>query len=352
MKLTPFVLCVAAMCSCGPNTAFLSSPVDAELEDDTASTSSELVSNSAAVWFPIKEGNTWTLQAPSGESRTVTFGDVIGGVGYLGGLDRWLGTFSSAPNSLYSWSEDTETWEPFIRFGYAVTTWSWGHGACNAYTVKRAAGSGPLTTPAGTFSDVRTIAFERKPSPTARCLPPAFTALTFAPHVGLIAIETYDAKFLLTSAKVNGKPIPSPTGIKGSLRFDKSTYVNQPNTIRCITTPCPSNEVTAIAKATYTVTNAGPNSVTFQFNTGCQFDIALVDSAGKTVRSLSDDRACTQALTNFTLTKGQSKVFSAQLPLANDDGQLLGDFTAKAKLLPRNASPNAAAVTSFTVKAD
>lgn len=349
MKLTPLALGVAVICSCGPNSAFISSPVDTELENETASTNSELVSNQAGVWFPIHDGNTWTLQAPTGETRTVTFSDVSGGVGYLSGFDRWLGAFSTAPNSLYSWSEDTETWEPFIRFGYAVSTWNWGHGACNAYTVKRAPASGPVITPAGTFSGVRTIAFERKPSPTARCLPPAFTTLTFAPGVGLIAFETYDAKFLLTSATVNGKPIPAPSAIKSTLRLDKSTYVNKPNTIVCITTPCPSNEVTAIAKATYTVTNSGTNSVNFQFNTGCQFDLSLVDSGGKTVRSLSDNRACTQALTSFTLAKGQSKVFSAQLPLASADGQLFGAFTAKAMLLPRNASPNAAAATSFTV---
>ncbi|MBX7113678.1 MAG: hypothetical protein K1X64_05030 [Myxococcaceae bacterium] len=345
MKSLLLSFCAVALFACGT----ISAPTDAELENDTASNESALATHRANVWFPMQENNTWTLQAPWGETRTITLRDVNNGVGYLTGLDRWVGIFSSAPNSLYLLDENTDTWNAFIRFGYAVTPWTWGQGACNAYTVRRAPNAGPVVTPAGTFSDTRTIEFERLPSPTARCLPPLFTALTFAPHVGLVAIDNDDGRFLLTSATVNGKSYPVSTGIKATLRLDKTIYFNQPNTIRCVTTPCPTNEVTAVAKATYTVTNQGPGSQTFHFNTGCQFDVAIFDTTGNTVKSLSQLRFCTQALTAFTLAKGQSKTFTDTLSLDGPEGQLFGNFTATAKLLARNNADWADATTRFTV---
>ena len=173
MKTRLLALTSAVLFACGPNAATLDSSVQAETEGDTASTSGELTSNRADLWFPMAEGNTWTLALPTGEVRTVGFSGVYQGVGYLDGLikeGRWMGTSNSAANSFYSWTEATNTWETFIRFGYAVTPWNWGEGACNAYTVKRSATNLTVTTPAGTFTGARTIAFERKPSPTARCL--------------------------------------------------------------------------------------------------------------------------------------------------------------------------------------
>ncbi len=352
MKTSFFVVTAAcALWACGPNTASIGTSSQMEGESEIGSTTGELVSNSAALWFPMHEGNTWTLTSPSGVVRTVTYEGVYEGVGHLSGLmldGRWMGTGSSAPNSLYSWNENDNTWSAFLRFGYAVTPWSWGVGACNAYTVKRSATNKTITTPAGTFSGTRTIAFDRLPSPTARCMPPAFTELTFAPGVGVIAIDTYDGKFLLKSAKVNGKLFPAATGIKGSLRLDKSVYINKPNTIACITTPCPSNEVTAVAKATYTVTNTGTRAEIFTFNS-CLYDMQLVDENGKTVYTLLSARLCLQALTTFTLSPGQSKVFTDELTLANGD-QLFGNFTAKAFLTTSNGAPRAESAASFIVK--
>ncbi len=327
--------------------------MESEAESEVGSTSSELVSNRSDTWFPMHEGNTWALESASGEVRSITYEGVNEGIGHLTGLmveGRWLGTASSTPNSLYSWNEVTNSWETFIRFGYAVTPWIWGDGACSTYKVKRSATNITVTTPAGTFSGARRILFELKPLPNVRCAAPAFTELTFAPNVGLIAIDTHAGKFLLTSAKVNGKAFPS-NQIKGSLRLDKSTYINSPNTIACITTPCPSNEVTTTAKATYTVTNNGSASQTFEFNSGCQFDLQLVDDKGEMVRSLSEVRFCTLALTRFTLAAGQSKVFTAQIPLSNRVGeQLFGNFTAKAMLSPRNGASSAESAASFIVQ--
>lgn len=352
MKTALLTIAAFALAACGPSTASINSTMEGESE--IATSTDELVSNKSDVWFPMQEGNTWSLESPTGETRKVTFEGVYDGIGYLDGLitnGRWMGTASSAPNSLYSWTEDTNTWEPFIRFGYAVTPWNWGVGACNAYKVKRSATDKTITTPAGTFSGTRTIAFERKPSPTARCMPPAFTELTFAPGVGLIAIDTYDGKFLLKSASVNGKAFPAATGIKGSLKLDKATYVNKPNTIACITTPCPGNDVTAVAKATFTVTNNGTKSEVFRFNSGCQYAMSLVDDQGKIVNSLLAARLCIAALTTFTLAPGQSKVFVEEIPLTNNGGeQLFGNFTAKAFLTPNNGASSAESDASFIVK--
>ncbi len=357
MKTALPMFAAAVLFACAPTTASIDSPMEAELENDIATSSDELVSsNKSEVWFPMQEGNTWEFErAAIGDKRTVTYEGVYEGIGFLNGLTlnegRWMGTTKSSPNSLYSWTESTNTWEAFLRFGYAVTPWSWGEGACNAYKVKRSATNVTLTTPAGTFTGARSIVFDRKPSPTARCQPPAFTELTFAPGVGLIAIDTYDGKFLLKSAKVNGVAVPAVTGVKGVLKLDKATYVNQPNTIYCITTPCPGNDVTAVAKATYTVTNSGTKSEVFQFNSGCQFDLKLVDSAGKVARSLSENRFCTLSLTSVTLAPGQSKVYTADVTLSTRGGeQLFGDYTAQAYLVATNAAPTADAKVSFVVK--
>lgn len=350
----PWFAAVAVLAACGPNTVAPNDTMEAEA-DERATTTGELSQpDRADHWFPMAEGNSWSFQAPSGDVRKVSYEGVYQGIGYLSGLitnDRWMGTSSSAPNTLYSWNENDDTWSPFIRFGYAVTPWNWGVGACNEYKVKRSATGITVTTPAGTFSDARTISFERKPSPTARCMMPAFTALTFAPKVGLIAIQTDVEKFVLTNAKVGGKLYPAVGGIKGTLKLDKATYVNKPNTIACITTPCPGNDVTATAKATFTVTNDGTQSETWQFRSGCQFDLALVSESGKTVRTLSENRFCTLSLTSVTLAPGQSKTYTADLPLSTRTGeQLFGNFTAKANLIPSNATFNAASAASFVVK--
>lgn len=352
MKTALLAVTSVALFACGPNTASIDSPMAAESED-IASTSDALVSNRADVWFPMQEGNTWQLESATGQSRKVTFAGVHDGIGYLDGLmldGRWMGTAASAPNSVYAWNESANSWGTFLRFGYAVTPWSFGEGACNAYTVKRSATDVTITTPAGTFTGARTLAFERKPSPTARCQPPAFTELTFAAGVGLIAVGTYDGTLFLKSANVNGKAYPAASGVKGTLKLDKVVYVNKPNTIACITTPCPSNDVTATAKATYTVTNTGTKSVTFEFTSGCQFDMKLVDATGAIVYSMLADRLCSASLTQFTLAAGQSKVFTNDLLLSAGGYQLFGDFTAKAMLSAFSGPSTLESAASFTVK--
>ncbi len=316
----------------------------------------ELASSKVSSWFPMAEGNTWTLQTASGATRTVSYSDVEGGVAWLDGMvpdGRWAGIATGSPNTLYTWN-DNGYWEAFIRFGYAKLQWQWGSGACGTFTAKRSATGRKVVTPAGTFTDTRSIEFTLKPSPTARCAAPSFSEFTFAANVGLVQIKTPAGEvFNLTSAKVGTKTWPQTSGggLIAKLSTDKASYSSTGNTIVCITTPCPGNEIPATAKLTYTITNAGTTSKTWQFSSGCQTNTQLFDSKGAVVKSLEIARLCIQALTSFTLAPGQSKTFTEELQLTGDNGQLLdGDYTAKMYLQPMNNAPAMEATAKFNVR--
>src|SRR4051812_39714010 len=99
-KLLP-ALTVAVLFSCGPSADLSSAPMEGEApESDIATSNSELVSNRTDFWFPMQEGNSWTLAKPTGEIRKVTFEGVYDGIGYMDGLindGRWMGTSKTAP---------------------------------------------------------------------------------------------------------------------------------------------------------------------------------------------------------------------------------------------------------------
>jgi hypothetical protein len=347
------------LAACGDADAEVGSSEQFAAEEEVASTGDALLSNSARVWLPMHEGNTWTFTSASGATKTVTFSDVEDGIGWLDGLSRsgeWTGLASSAPNTLYAWNSDLWQWEPLYRFGYAVTPWNIGAG-CDKFTLKRTATDVTAVVPAGTFTGARTIGYTHKPPPNARCMVPVLSSVTFAPNVGPVMLMTGSGeKFTLKTAKVNGKTYPvGPAGgqVTSRLTFDRTSYTNKSNTIVCITTPCPGNAETATASFTYTVTNGTADTKTWQFNSGCQYDLSLTDSAGKVVRTLSETRACTLALTSVTLAPGQSKTFTGSVELATADGtQLQGSFVGRAYLIPRQgtvALPVAPASASFSV---
>jgi len=179
--------------------------------------------------------------------------------------------------------------------------------------------------------------------------------VTFASNVGLVSFKTgRGERFNLASAKVNGVsfPVAAPSAnVDAKVVLDKASYTSFPNTIQCITTPCPSNAQTAEANVEFQLKNLGSDSQTWQFSTGCQFDVELVSMTGRVVRRLSDGRACSFSLTSLTLGAGQSKVFSAKMPLLDKDGlQLSGTYTVRAKLIPSsNASTAPSATGSFDV---
>lgn len=351
---TSVLLLVASfgLSACGDadSTAEIGNGAEFAAEEEVASTGDALLSSAASVWLPMQQGNTWTFTGETGATKTISFDDVGGGIAWLDGMSReaqWVGVASSAPNTLYSWNGSLAKWEPFYRFGYAVTSWKIGSG-CDAFTLKRTATDATVTVPAGAFTGARTIGYQHNPPITARCIVPVLSSVTFAPGVGPIAFSSGGGeKFTLTSARVNGKVYPAAVAaVTAKLTFDKTAYVNKSNTIRCITTPCPGNGENAVAKFTYTVTNGTKTSQTWQFSSGCQFDVQLVSTAtNKVVKSVADGLFCTQALTQVTLAPGQSKSYAGQLELALEDGtQLDGAYSAKAFMVPRQGVASAAVV--------
>jgi hypothetical protein len=349
---------VLVLAACGPDAGALAGAEDVDTDEAVATTEGELTSSSrAGLWFPLQTGNTWTYESTGAAARTVRLGSVSNGMAEVTGLfssSLWVGATSSTSTTLMRWDSASSEWKSWLRFGFAKTTWSLGTEPCTGAKYRRSATGATVVTPAGAFTDTRTIAVEQVSHPTAFCAPPAFTELTFAAGVGLVSFRTgRGERFVLRSATVDGKRVPVANGsVAASLTLDKASYVNTPNTIRCITTPCPSNERTAVARVAFTVTNGSASSQTWNFRTGCQIEVELVSSSGLVVKRLSDDQACTMALTSVTLASGQSRTWNVELPLADRDGlQLDGSYTARARLIPSaNAGSAPVATRAFAVR--
>lgn len=303
--------------------------------DGVETVEGELTATSrAATWLPMQEGNRWTFKSAAG-ARTVTLTQVGDGMAVLSGLFSqpvWVGVASPSSTTLLVWNG--AAWVPFVRFGYARTAWKLGEGTCAAFTVRRTATGQRVQTPAGDFGDTRTIGFEQVPDPVAFCMPPAFTELSFVPRVGLVAFKTgRGERFVLEKAEVNGVALPA-AAVGATLTLDAARYTSTPNTIRCVTQPCPSNAQTAVAKLDFEVRNTSSATQTFRFNTGCHFDVEAVSAGGRVVARLSERRACTFALTTLQLAPGEARRYQADFELTDSGGlQLDGEYTLRAFLL-------------------
>lgn len=312
--------------------------------DDVETVEGELTATSrAATWLPMQEGNTWVFTSGSSE-RTVTLTDVGDGMALLSGLYTqpvWVGHASANTTTLLMWNG--AAWVPFVRFGYARTSWTLGEGMCSRFTVRRGATGARVETPAGDFTDTRTITFSQQPDPTAFCAPPAFTELSFVPRVGLVAFRTgRGERFVLKEALVNGKPVPA-AATTARVSLDAASYTSKPNTIVCITTPCPSNAETAVAKVRFEVKNTSGAAQDFHFTSGCQFDVEALSASGRTVARLSERQVCTFAMTTLTLAPGEAKTYEADFALEDSAGlQLDGDFTLRATLKSGTGMPPSA----------
>jgi hypothetical protein len=332
--------------ACGPDAIAVVGEEETEL-DGTESYDAELTSTSrSSTWFPLQNGNSWTFKSSTGTTRTVTISQSADGMALVTGLfanPTWVGLTSDASTSLMMWSGSA--WVPFVRFGYATTTWRTSSEVCTGLIGRRLSTGTVVSTTAGSFSDTRTISFAQVSSPTTLCAPQAFNEVAFVPNMGPVAFRTgSNQRFTLVSAKVNGKtfPVAPEADITAKVTLDQASYVSIPNTIRCITAPCSSNAQTASAKVSFELRNTGSTSKTWQFSTGCQFDVELVSTSGAVVRRLSEGRACTFALTSLTLGAGQSRVFSATIPLEDKTGlQLDGSYAVKAKLIPSSGASTA-----------
>jgi hypothetical protein len=354
LLLVPLV--ALSLFACGPDAVALVGDDDGELDGTEAYDAALTSTSRSTTWLPFEEGNSWTFRSTAGSTRTVTLTEVHDGVAKLSGLfpePVYVGLTSGTSTTLQQWTGSG--WVPLVRFGYASTSWRTSSAACTGLVGKRTATGALVTTAADSFQDTRTIGFAQVSSPTMLCAAPAFNELTFAANVGLVAFRTgTNQRFTLVSAKVNGKvfPVPASADVTARVTLDQASYTSMPNTIRCVTAPCASNAQTAIAKVSFSIMNAGTTSRTWQFSTGCQYDVELVSMAGTVVRRLSEGRSCTYALSSLTLGAGQSKSFVVSMPLEDRNGlQLDGTYTVRAKLIPSgSSSPALSASTSLPVQ--
>src|SRR3989442_7787837 len=120
-------------------------------------------------------------------------------------------------------------------------------------------------------------------------------------------------------AKLNHQLDPPPVGagIIATLQTDQDVYTNQAPSVWC--PPCVTNTPrcllpcyliegkTAMAQFAFTVENQYHLPRTFQFSSGQQFDLEIIDQTGRVVAAWSDDKFFTQALTSFTLEPGEAR---------------------------------------------
>jgi hypothetical protein len=349
-------LSVLALWGCGIDgdaTAFASSPRP-ELEA-TTSTENELGSSPSARWFSLEEGNTWSFLSVDGSAeRTVTMTQVRDDIGLLEGLfgaGQWVHAPPRATGALQILNAQTRAWQPFLRFAGADRPWqfSLSGGPCDTYEARRTATGVVSRVPAGRFTGGRRFALSVVGAPNVRCHGPVLTELTFHPSVGLVSFrDGANVQYQLAGATVGGTAYPQhpASDVRGEARLDRRTYTNTTNTIRCIRAPCPDNAVTAWAKLTYVVTNRGAQPATYQFSSGCQTRVRVLDATGAVVKDLERSRMCTMALTTLTLAPGAARTYSDRIELVSDSGeQLSGDYTVKVSLRTEEAELSVAETT-------
>lgn len=327
---------VVFLAACGVPDSELSMTDDLQGEAELMEEGQELASSAAKSWFPLNAGNEWVFENATG-TRTLKVEAVGTGIARVTGLHaegKWLGVAAGSPNTLYAWDGDAGNWNVFIRFGYAKTAWSYAQSdsPCQTFAAKRSATGQSYTTAAGTFKDTRSMSFTLTPPPNVRCAQPDFSELVFAAKTGPVFIRLPDGtKLGLKSAKVGTATFPKSTvsgAVTVTTKADKVSYINYENTIRCVTAPCPSNGVNAEAHVTTTLTNNTTQTHTFQFTSGCQTNIEVVDAAGTVVKNVGSDRMCAMVVFDVPLAPGATKTWTETVPLIADSGeQLNGTYT-------------------------
>ncbi len=315
----------------------------------------------ASDWFPLSVGNDWVMtSSTTGAQHHINVDHEGNGFFYVGGLDRvdgkWLAFGTTATSTLFAWNADSSGWSSFVRFSQMSSPWDYSPsgGACDQFVVRRSKSNVKVTTPAGAFTKGRTFSFSLNPPPYVRCVAPLFQELTFVQGVGLVSFVSGTGEtFLLESAQVGATQYPAPVPVStlsASVSTDRAVYLNKPNTIRCVTTPCPTNAVTALASFSFTVTNTGSTSKQVRFSHGQQFEFDVLDAGGKVVTAWSDSQSFTAAATSFTLAAGASRTFSGQVPMLDRKGlQLDGTYVVRGKLTATNVSPALTSTSIFRV---
>ena len=164
----------------------------------------------------------------------------------------------------------------------------------------------------------------------------------------------------ISNAQPYSQPPPVGAGIVAALQVDQSAYTNQAPAVWC--PPCVTNippclapcylieGKTAVAQFVFAVTNDYNLPRAFEFSSGQQFDLDLIDQTGRVVAAWSDDKLFTQELTSFSLRPGEANLFLAEVALEDRDGQPLnGLYQGRAFLTTSGPFPRVEATTKFWV---
>ncbi|MHC4392899.1 MAG: BsuPI-related putative proteinase inhibitor [Planctomycetota bacterium] len=324
-------------------------------------TASAQQTTAAHEMFPLEYGNEWNYSNGQDTHRVGVDYQWMDNYFWVDGIQKeafWV--YENRTNLLYrpwtfAYSFDHGQWFPLFLFDrrgpwtYDITA-----NACDTLGVHRQDDGLTVTTPAGTFRDVVRFAYTQQPEPWARCTKPFMTDVFFAPGVGPVRFlasdgTTYDLETATVGA-VAYPTAPQTSPLSDSVRsgdlevtveIDRLRFENKPNTIRCITQPCPSNAVIDSAALQIHLTNHGSQTQTYRFASGRQFEIELVDKAtGRVAGSWSGRMFFTMAFTGFNVAPGETKTFAAPFELTDDQGaQLYGDFTIRAYVIDASVAP-------------
>ncbi len=319
---------------------------------------SAMAADYSETWFPLWEGNEWIFHSGTQEVRVATDyqdgDDLFYLTGFMG-KDMWVYQDALSPtyySRIQFWNADAAAWKDLLRFEKANNVaWSVNltGGACDTYSVQRTATNVTSTTPVGTFTGSRSYSLGLVPEMTARCMPSPMNSVIFAPTVGPVEFtSTAGAKYKRIGGYVDGTnyTIPAPkktvtsSGIQATLSLSAGRYNNQPNTIACITQPCPSNQVNANASLTLTVKNTSTSSKTFQFADGQPYNFTISDATGTAIAKWTDDHTPI-GVTSLTLAPGQSKTWTTSMAMLDvNDVQLAGFYTVRGWMVGSTATPS------------
>ena len=105
-----------------------------------------------------------------------------------------------------------------------------------------------------------------------------------------------------------------------------------------------------MARFSFMVINQYNMPRAFQFDSGQQFDLEIIDQTGRVVAAWSDDKFFIESVTSFALGPGESAMFSADISLKDRDGQqLYGPYQVRAFLTTSGPLPPVEASSQIAV---
>ncbi len=294
-----------------------------------------------ADWLPPVLGNRWEL-APPGHAGHSAANWVIRvqeqsekGArvsGLLRTKDLWLKTDERVPNVILAFNEDTEAWGPFLRFDRRSWRFEGSADPCDAYKVTRV-GDEQVTTGVGDFTG-KAFRFQLAAPDNVRCAAPPFDRLVLVNGTGPVAMRSASNEEVssLQHAMI-GDTVLHHARMPTALVLEQNQYVSHANTIRCITQPCPSNAVNAVATFALSVQNAEGEMHDCEFRTEKRYDFELVDASGQVVRAWSDGRSFDRNPTVISFEPAETKQLEGSVELVDRNGaQLDGVYTVRASM--------------------